>query len=84
VRRSDLAAALFGLVLGLCQACGAAKPNPCSAAAIATRTAATVGAVELLADARCNADRAACPVAQAGLAKLDAIETECTKKDPAP
>lgn len=80
MRASDIAAALCGLLLGTCVACGS-PPNPCSAEAIALRTAATVGAVDLLADAKCNADRASCPVAQAGLAKLEGIETECAAKD---
>lgn len=67
----------FAAMLALGWACGS-PPAPCSEADIAARVAATVGAVELLADARCNADRASCPVAQAGLAKLNAIETQCS------
>lgn len=52
-------------------------PKPCSEADVAARVATTVAAVELLADALCNADRASCPVAQAGLRKLASLDTEC-------
>jgi hypothetical protein len=68
-----------GLIEGGVSGCGA-PPNPCSAEAITARTAATVAAVELLADDECNLERSSCDVAQAGLRKLEGIERECAAK----
>lgn len=77
MRDAFIAAALLFVLAASC-----ARPSPCSEATIAAHVSATVAAVELLADPACNADRAACPVAQAGLRKLDEIEAQCARIAP--
>lgn len=78
MRWETLCPVLLGMLTGglAAQACGS-PPNPCSEASLAARVSATVAAVELLADDACNDDRASCPVAQAGLRKLGAIDASC-------